>query len=130
MILFFRNRRALYSPGYTGAHRHPARVPLPEYWLPVFHDDKSSIKYRLSLPQYSNREDPIFEKWDLPCSNIGAVTDDTLLSFYHHGKLEASIPAEELVLGGGAPQYTRENKEPAYFEKIKSFDAASIPQIT
>ncbi len=69
----------------------------------------------------------IFEKWDLPCSNIGEVTDDKLLSFYHQGKLEAVIPAEELVLGGGAPQYTRSYREPAYFEKIKSFDADSIP---
>jgi len=70
----------------------------------------------------------IFEKWDLPCSNIGEVTDDKLLSFYYDGKLEAVIPAEELVLGGGAPQYTREYREPAYFAKIKSFDPASIPE--
>ncbi len=70
----------------------------------------------------------IFEKWDLPCSNIGEVTDDKLLSFYYEGKQEAVIPAEELVLGGGAPQYTREYREPAYFENIKSFDADSIPE--
>jgi phosphoribosylformylglycinamidine synthase subunit PurL len=70
----------------------------------------------------------IFEKWDLPCSNIGEVTDDKLLSFYYQGNLEAVIPAEELVLGGGAPQYSREYKEPAYFEKIKSFDPASVPE--
>jgi len=69
----------------------------------------------------------IFEKWDLPCSNIGEVTDDKLLNFYHQGKLEASIPAEELVLGGGAPQYTRAYSEPAYFSKIKSFDPETIP---
>jgi phosphoribosylformylglycinamidine synthase II len=69
----------------------------------------------------------IFEKWDLPCSNIGEVTDDKLLHFYHQGKLEAVIPAEELVLGGGAPQYTRTYREPAYFEKIRAFDADSIP---
>jgi len=69
----------------------------------------------------------IFEKWDLPCSNIGEITDDKLLNFYHQGKLEASIPAEELVLGGGAPQYTRAYSEPAYFSKIKSFDPETIP---
>ncbi len=57
----------------------------------------------------------IFEKWDLPCSNIGEVTDDKLLRFYYHGKSEAVIPAEELVLGGGAPQYTREYREPVLF---------------
>jgi phosphoribosylformylglycinamidine synthase len=69
----------------------------------------------------------IFEKWDLPCSNIGEVTTDKLLHFYHQGKLEAVIPAEELVLGGGAPQYTRSYTEPGYFAKIKSFNADSIP---
>ena len=68
----------------------------------------------------------IFEKWDLPCSNIGEVTDDGQLRFYMEGKLEAEIPAEELVLGGGAPQYVREYREPAYFEKIKTFAAANI----
>jgi phosphoribosylformylglycinamidine synthase II len=68
----------------------------------------------------------IFEKWDLPCSNIGEVTNDKLLSFYHEGQLQAVIPAEELVLGGGAPQYTRPFSEPAYFAKIKAFDPDSI----
>jgi phosphoribosylformylglycinamidine synthase subunit PurL len=70
----------------------------------------------------------IFEKWDLPCSSIGEVTDNKLLSFYHEGKLEAEIPAAELVLGGGAPQYNREYQEPGYFAKIKSFDPRSIPE--
>lgn len=68
----------------------------------------------------------VFEKWDLPCSEIGEVTDDGLLKFYMHGELEAEIPAYELVLGGGAPQYERDYKEPAYFEKIKAFDASSV----
>jgi phosphoribosylformylglycinamidine synthase II len=68
----------------------------------------------------------VFEKWDLPCSEIGEVTDDGLLKFYMHGELEAELPAHELVLGGGAPQYTREYSEPKYFEQIKQFDAAAI----
>nr|WP_315816439.1 AIR synthase-related protein [Paraflavitalea speifideiaquila] len=63
----------------------------------------------------------VFEKWDLPCSDIGEVTGDGILRFYMHGELEAELPAEELVLGGGAPQYTREYKEPAYFEKDQWF---------
>ncbi|WP_207513178.1 phosphoribosylformylglycinamidine synthase subunit PurL [Longitalea luteola] len=68
----------------------------------------------------------VFDKWDLPCSEIGEVTNDGILRFYMHGELEAEIPANDLVLGGGAPQYTREYKEPAYFEKIKAFNADSI----
>jgi phosphoribosylformylglycinamidine synthase subunit PurL len=69
----------------------------------------------------------IFEKWDLPCSEIGEVTTDGMLQFFMNGVLEAVLPANELVLGGGAPQYTREVKEPAYIQKINAFDAAKIP---
>lgn len=69
----------------------------------------------------------VFEKWDLPCVNIGEVTGDGLLKFYMHGELEAEIPAYELVLGGGAPQYDREYREPAYFKKISAFDPATVP---
>ncbi len=68
----------------------------------------------------------IFEKWDLPASAIGEVTDDGLLKFFMHGELEAEIPAHELVLGGGAPQYDRSYSEPAYLKKIKAFDPNRI----
>lgn len=68
----------------------------------------------------------VFEKWDLPCSEIGEVTGDGILRFYMHGVLEAELPAHDLVLGGGAPQYTREYKEPAYFEKIHAFNPDTI----
>jgi phosphoribosylformylglycinamidine synthase len=71
----------------------------------------------------------VFEKWDLPCSNIGEVTGDGLLRFFMHGQLEAEIPAHELVLGGGAPQYTREYKEPAYLEKVNAFSQDNIADI-
>ncbi len=72
----------------------------------------------------------VFDKWDLPCSQIGEVTANGLLDFYMHGELEASVPAYELVLGGGAPQYTREYTEPKYFELIKAFDINSVADIT
>jgi len=68
----------------------------------------------------------VFEKWDLSCSNIGEVTSDGLLNFYMHGVLEASLPAYELVLGGGAPQYTREYSAPAYLAKVNAFDMSSV----
>ncbi len=68
----------------------------------------------------------VFEKWDLPCSEIGEVTEDGILNFYMNGTLEASLPAYELVLGGGAPQYDRPTAVPAYFEKIEAFDMDAI----
>jgi phosphoribosylformylglycinamidine synthase II len=68
----------------------------------------------------------VFEKWDRPCSQIGEVTDDGKLQFFMNGELEAEVPAYELVLGGGAPQYERNFSEPKYLSKIKAFNAESI----
>jgi phosphoribosylformylglycinamidine synthase subunit PurL len=68
----------------------------------------------------------VFEKWDLPCSEIGEVTEDGKLQFFMNGELEAEVPAHELVLGGGAPQYERTYSEPKYLSKIKAFNAESI----
>ncbi|RYF82439.1 MAG: phosphoribosylformylglycinamidine synthase subunit PurL, partial [Chitinophagaceae bacterium] len=71
----------------------------------------------------------VFEKWDLPCSHIGEVTNDGMLNFYMHGNLEAVLPAEELVLGGGAPVYDREVKRPAYLDKVEAFNADTIKDV-
>jgi phosphoribosylformylglycinamidine synthase len=68
----------------------------------------------------------IFEKWDLNCTQIGEVTEGDRLKFIMHGELLADVPADALVLGGGAPIYNREFKEPAYIAKNKSFDINSI----
>jgi phosphoribosylformylglycinamidine synthase subunit PurL len=72
----------------------------------------------------------VFDKWDLPCSQIGEVTDGGILDFYMNGILEASLPAYELVLGGGAPQNDRPYEEPSYFEKLKAFDINTIAEPT
>ena len=69
----------------------------------------------------------VFDKWDLPCSNIGEVTDGGLLQFYMHGELEAELPAELLVLGGGAPVYEREFVRPAYLDEVEAFNIDNVP---
>lgn len=71
----------------------------------------------------------VFDKWDLPCSVIGEVTGDGLLKFYMQGVLEAEIPAHELVLGGGAPQYERAYERPAYLDQAEAFqiDSVAVP---
>lgn len=68
----------------------------------------------------------VFEKWDLNCVQIGEVTDGDRLKYYMHGELVADVPAESLVLGGGAPVYKREWKEPAYFAEAKKFSIDSV----
>lgn len=70
----------------------------------------------------------IFEKWDLPCADIGRVTTDGRLKFYFEGELVADLIADHLVLGGGAPQYERAYSEPAYYSEAKKFNPASVAQ--
>lgn len=72
----------------------------------------------------------IFDKWDLNCAQIGTVTDTQRLRFYQHGELVADVPADDLVLGGGAPVYHREYREPAYFQEFKKFQIAQVPDVT
>jgi phosphoribosylformylglycinamidine synthase len=69
----------------------------------------------------------IFDKWDLNAAQIGEVTEGGRLHYYMQGKLVADVPAWDLVLGGGAPVYDREYKEPAYFAENKKFNIDSVP---
>jgi phosphoribosylformylglycinamidine synthase len=71
----------------------------------------------------------IFDKWDLRCEKIGVVTKGPNLRFYVHDDLVADIPAESLVLGGGAPVYHREYKEPSYYAEYQKFDIGSVPDL-
>ena len=68
----------------------------------------------------------IFDKWDLHAEEIGHVTDTGRIRYYMHGELVGDVPAESLVLGGGAPQYKREYAEPAYYQEAKKFNPDSI----
>lgn len=69
----------------------------------------------------------VFDKWDLNCTQIGEVTTGNDLHFYFHGERVACVPAESLVLGGGAPVYEREYSEPSYMELNRNFDADTVP---
>lgn len=63
----------------------------------------------------------VFDKWDLNCVQIGEVTEGNRLKYYMNGELVADVPADTLVLGGGAPVYKRDYKEPAYYAESKKF---------
>jgi phosphoribosylformylglycinamidine synthase len=69
----------------------------------------------------------VFDKWDLHCAQIGEVVAGDRLHFFQHGQLIADVPADDLVLGGGAPQNHREYREPAYFQEFKKFNINTVP---
>ncbi len=119
------------AKGEVGMKIDLDRVPTRQKNMKAWELLLSESQERMLLVAEKGREHEvtkIFEKWDLPCSVIGEVTDDGILNFYMYNQLEASIPAYDLVLGGGAPQYEREYSEPEYFGKIKKFDPDSIPE--
>ena len=117
------------AKGEVGMRIELDKVPTRQKNMKTWELLLSESQERMLLVAQKGREEEVkkvFEKWDLPCSVIGEVTEDGLLDFYMNGELEASIPAHELVLGGGAPQYDREYKEPAYLAKINQFNPASV----
>lgn len=70
----------------------------------------------------------IFDKWDIHCQIIGEVTNTEWIEYYMFDELVAHVPAESLVLGGGAPVYERDYSEPAYIAKLNTFDDKTITQ--
>lgn len=121
------------AKGGVGMRIDLEKVPTRQQNMKAWELLLSESQERMLIVVEKGKEEAVlkvFEKWDLSASNIGEVTGDGLLKFYMHGELEAEIPAHELVLGGGAPQYTRDYREPKYFEKINAFNINTVSDVT
>jgi len=117
------------AKGEVGMRINLDKVPTRQMNMKVWELLLSESQERMLMVVQKGKESQVlrvFEKWDLPCSEIGEVTGDGMLRFYKHDKLEVELPAYELVLGGGAPQYERNFEAPAYFQKINAFNANGI----
>ena len=107
--------------------------------VPVREKDMNAYEIMLSESQermlvvikdgYEKELNAIFEKWDLDCTQVGEVTDTGCLDVYHSGEQVAYIPTNELVLGGGAPQYDMPYSVPDYYSKINNFDINKIEEL-
>jgi len=107
------------------------KVPTRQANMQPFEILLSESQERMLIVVHKGREadvEAVFDKWDLNCAIIGEVTDTKRLEYYMHGQLVADVPADDLVLGGGAPVYTREYKEPAYFAKNQAFKIDDVKQ--
>ena len=91
----------------------------------------SESQERMLIVVHKGREkevEAVFDKWDLNCAIIGEVTDTQRLEYYMHGEKVADVPADDLVLGGGAPVYEREYREPAYYAENQKFNINDVPE--
>jgi len=107
------------------------KVPTRQEGMKPFEILLSESQERMLVVVKKGREaevEAIFDKWDLNCEQIGEVTEGGQLEYYMGGKLVAHVPAESLVLGGGAPIYEREYKEPAYFAESQKFKIESVEE--
>ncbi|TAH24269.1 MAG: phosphoribosylformylglycinamidine synthase subunit PurL [Cytophagales bacterium] len=105
------------------------KVPTRQANMQPFEILLSESQERMLIVIEKGKEEEIqkvFDKWDLNCAQIGVVTNTQRLHFFMNGNLVADVPAKDLVLGGGAPVYQREFKEPAYYQEFKKFDINSI----
>lgn len=119
------------AKGKSGMRIDLSLVPLRqnnmEAWEILLSESQERMLVVIKKGQEKIVED-IFAKWDLHCAKIGEVINEDKLYFHYKGELVAEVPADSLVLGGGAPVYDREYKEPAYFAESKKFDPNDIPE--
>ena len=107
------------------------KVPLRQQNMEPWEILLSESQERMLVVVHKGKEkevEEIFEKWDLNCVQIGEVIEEDKLYFSMNGELCAEVPASTLVLGGGAPVYEREYKEPAYYKELKEFSIDSIDE--
>lgn len=107
------------------------KVPTRQENMQPFEILLSESQERMLIVVEKGREQEVqavFDKWDLNCVQIGEVTDTKRLVYYRHGEMVADVPANDLVLGGGAPVYEREYREPTYFQENKKFHIDQIEE--
>ena len=119
------------AKGESGIKIDLDKVPLREDSMNAYEIMLSESQERMLvvIEQGFDKElNAIFEKWELDCTRVGEVTGTGMLEVYHRGNKVAEIPSEELVLGGGAPQYDMPVREPAYFSEINNFTIDAIQE--
>ncbi|MFO8028743.1 MAG: phosphoribosylformylglycinamidine synthase subunit PurL [Cyclonatronaceae bacterium] len=109
----------------TGMHIDLDKVPLREEDMSAYEILLSESQERMLIVAQKGREQEVmdvFAKWDLNAVVIGEVVDNDRVTYLRDGRVKADIPADSLVLGGGAPVYIRETEKPEYLEKTATTD--------
>jgi len=118
------------AKGQAGMRIQLERVPMRQARMQGWELLLSESQERMLVVAHSGRGHEVlevFRKWDIPCEQIGEVIEGEHLEFYMEEQLIAKVPADSLVLGGGAPVYSRNYSEPDYLQEIAAFDPKRIP---
>lgn len=118
------------AKGNSGMKIYLDKVPTRQDNMKAWEILLSESQERMLVVVKKGKEaivEEIFDKWDLNCVCIGEVTDSEWIEYYMDGELAACVPAQSLVLGGGAPVYVREVKEPTYLAQLDKNCIDKIP---
>ena len=119
------------AKGNSGMVVDLSKVPLREKGMSAYEIMLSESQERMLvvvIKGFEKEVKDVFNKWDLNCEIVGEVTDTGMLEIFYEGEKKAYITANDLVLGGDAPVYIREVKEPKYFDELKGFDFNSLQE--
>jgi phosphoribosylformylglycinamidine synthase subunit PurL len=117
------------AKGGQGMNIDLDKVPAREDGMTAYELLLSESQERMLIVAEKGREQEIidvYEKWDLNAVVIGEVVEGENVTYWKEGEIKAEIPADSLVLGGGAPQYVREATRPAYLDEVQGFDMNSL----
>jgi len=112
----------------TGIEIELDKVPQRAPGMSSYEIMLSESQERMLIIVHKGREEEvkrIFDKWDLPWSEIGTVTDTGRMVVKHHGKVVADIPARKIA--DESPVYQREAREPEYLKEVRAFNLAGVP---
>ena len=115
----------------TGIEIELDRVPQRAPNMSSYEIMLSESQERMLIVVHKGHEDAvkrIFDKWDLPWSEIGVVTDTGRMVVRHSGRVVVDIPARKLA--DDAPVYFREAREPAYRDAVRAFRLDGIRDTT
>ena len=100
------------SRGGSGIEIDLAKVPKREPGMTPYEIMLSESQERMLIIAKRGREDvvrQVFDKWDVPCAEIGRVTSDGIMRVRNNGTIAAEIPAK--ALADEAPLYSREARK-------------------
>src|SRR5213082_730281 len=116
------------SRGGSGIEIDLSKVPKREPGMSPYEILLSESQERMLIIAKRGKENvvrEVFAKWDLPCAEIGCVTDDGMMRVRNNGSIAAEIPAKPLA--EEAPLYEREAKGPvAVVDDRRKIDFSNI----
>jgi phosphoribosylformylglycinamidine synthase len=112
-----------------------AKVPKRETGMTPYEILLSESQERMLIIARRGRENvvrEVFEKWDVPCAQIGRVTSDGMMRVRNNGEIAAEIPAK--ALAEEAPLYSREAQKPTTeitenAELLKKISVSSVSSV-